>query len=301
MPYHVRITSESDPAHDEIKLDLSEGELEARILQPYRSGMPITLGGRTFPLSDIRRLRINFTDEESSVLRPVIEAREREKQERSSVVMLGGPSMNWYIAASGQDVTDDVITGPPGSKQPSVAPHQSVDDPDPRVVMVVHGRNLSVRDSMFSFLESLGLHPLDWAEARSLTGKPTPYVGEILDAAFANAQAVVVLFTPDDEAQLLPLYRQPSDPPHETELTPQARPNVLFEAGMAMGRHPDRTLLVEFGKLRPFSDVGGRHTVRMSNSSQDRQELANRLKDAGCPVNLVSTEWVRVGDFDLPK
>jgi len=34
---------------------------------------------------------------------------------------------------------------------------------------------------------------------------------------------------------------------------------VLFEAGLAMGRHPRKTVFVQVGKVKPFSDVGGRH------------------------------------------
>ena len=69
-------------------------------------------------------------------------------------------------------------------------------------VFVVHGRNLGARDAMFTFLRSLGLHPLEWPGAVAATGKSSPYIGEILDGAFNVAQAVVVLFTPDDEARL---------------------------------------------------------------------------------------------------
>ena len=57
---------------------------------------------------------------------------------------------------------------------------------------------------IFDFLYSIGLKPLEFSKARELTGKPMPYVKEILDAAFAHAQAVVVLLTPDDEARLRP-------------------------------------------------------------------------------------------------
>ena len=129
-------------------------------------------------------------------------------------------------------------------------------------------------------------------------GQPTPYIGEILNAAFSRAHAVVVLFTPDDEACLRQQFRSDSDPRHEVEPTGQARPNVLFEAGMAMRRDSNRTILVELGTLRPFSDIGGRHLLRIDDTSQQRQQFAQRLQTAGCPVSLDGTEWHTVGDFD---
>jgi predicted nucleotide-binding protein len=172
---------------------------------------------------------------------------------------------------------------------------------DSRNVFVVHGRNLEARSSLFRFLRSVGLRPLEWSQAIQLTGKASPFIGEILDVAFSNAQAVVVLMTPDDVAQLQEQFRSQHDPPYESQLTGQARPNVLFEAGMAMGRNPKRTILVELGTLRPFSDIAGRHTVRLTNTSAARQELAQRLETAGCPVDLSGRDWHTEGDFDVPS
>ena len=166
-----------------------------------------------------------------------------------------------------------------------------------REVFVVHGRNKAARDAMFEFLRSLDLRPLEWSEVVQRTGKASPYVGDILETAFRDAPAVVVLFTPDDEARLREPLRSDHEPPHEVELTGQARPNVLFEAGMAMGRDPDRTILVELGQLRPFSDVGGRHVLRFDGSIAKRQELAQRLQTAECPASMTGTDWQTAGDF----
>ena len=173
--------------------------------------------------------------------------------------------------------------------------------PDPKKVFVVHGRNEAVRSSMFDFLRAIGLKPIEWTQALKLTGKPSPYIGEVLDAAFAAAQAVVVLLTGDDEAKLRDEYVKRGDPPFERDLTPQARPNVLFEAGMAFGRCPERTLLIALGNLRPFSDIAGRHLIKLNNSSQRRHELAIRLQTAGCEVDLTGTDWHRVGNFEVDQ
>ena len=169
---------------------------------------------------------------------------------------------------------------------------------DPKAVFVIHGRHEKAREAMFAFLSALGLHPLEWPYLVRLTGKGSPYVGEVLDAAFEHSTAAVVLFTPDDEAQLRPQFRTVNDPIYETTLTGQARPNVIFEAGMALGIAPDRTILVELGTLRPISDLSGRHVIRINNKESKRHELAERLKTAGCIVDLSQIAWKTAGDFD---
>jgi hypothetical protein len=131
-----------------------------------------------------------------------------------------------------------------------------------------------------------------------MTGQGSPYIGDVLDAAFGKAQAVVVLMTPDDIAYLHPTLAGEDD--QDTEPHFQARPNVLFEAGMAMGRSPNRTVIVEFGQLRVFSDIHGRHLVRLNNTLRMRQELANRLSNAGCAVNIIGTDWHKAGDLEPP-
>jgi predicted nucleotide-binding protein len=171
---------------------------------------------------------------------------------------------------------------------------------DPKKVFVVVGRNTTASRSMFDFLRAIGLNPIEWNRAISATGSGSPYIGQALDAAFAMVQAVVVLMTPDDIAQLAREHASGDDDP-DLEPKGQARPNVLFEAGMAFGHHPDRTILVELGALRPFSDVAGRHTVRLDDSARRRHELANRLKDAGCDVDDTGSDWLETGDFTPPK
>ena len=166
-------------------------------------------------------------------------------------------------------------------------------------VFVIHGRNESARIGLFQFLRSLGLKPLEWAQAVAATGKGSPYIGEVLDAAFGQARAVVVLMTPDDVAYLRDEYAS-GDADPERKPMGQARPNVLFEAGMAMGRDPEHTVLVELGDLRPFSDIGGRHVVRLDGTPERRKALAERLRTAGCPVDTSGTDWMKDGDLTPP-
>lgn len=170
----------------------------------------------------------------------------------------------------------------------------------PNQVFVVHGRDKAAKDAMFAFLRSLGITPIEWSAAVRMTKKPSPYIGEILNVAFSNARAVVVLLTPDDRAQLRDDLLSSTDPPFERQLTGQARPNVLFEAGMAFSSHPDRTVLVQLGTIRPFSDIAGRHIIIISNEPKKRQDLADRLEFAGCAVNRTGTDWMSDGDFTDP-
>jgi predicted nucleotide-binding protein/DNA-binding MarR family transcriptional regulator len=165
-------------------------------------------------------------------------------------------------------------------------------------VFVVHGRNEELRKSLFDFLRSIGLKPIEWSQAIRMTGETAPFIGDILDAAFQQAQAVVVLLNGDDEARLRLKYHSDKMPEYEKNLTPQARPNVIFEAGLALGRFPRRTIIVEIGDLRPFSDIAGRHTIRLSNSTKSRQDLAQRLSIAGCAIDLSGTDWHQSGNFE---
>lgn len=171
---------------------------------------------------------------------------------------------------------------------------------DERIVFVVHGRNDQARNALFEFLRALDLKPLEWSAAVALTGSASPYIGEVLDRAFRVAQAVIVLLTPDEIAYLRPEYASGETDP-DLDPAAQARPNVLFEAGMAFGRHPDRTVLVEMGSVRPFSDIAGRHVVRMDGSPDKRNELATRLKNAGCKVETGSVSWLTAGNLLPPS
>ena len=80
----------------------------------------------------------------------------------------------------------------------------------------------------------------------------------------------------------------------------QPRPNVLLEAGMALAVDPDNTVLVEIGRIRRASDLDGLNTVRLSNASEARYALRNRLITAGCAV-AETGDWLQPGsggDFD---
>jgi len=170
-----------------------------------------------------------------------------------------------------------------------------------RKVFVVHGRNDGLRKSMFDFLRSLSLEPIEWRIGIAATGMGSPSIAEIIDAAFEEAVAVVVLLTPDDEVILKKEFRKTTDPAYERRYVGQARANVLFEAGMAFGRYPNETILVQVGVVKPFSDIGGRHVTRLGNDPESRAEFVTKLRNANCAVNDGGTDWYSTGDFEVKE
>ncbi|HEV3316335.1 MAG TPA: nucleotide-binding protein [Candidatus Angelobacter sp.] len=170
-------------------------------------------------------------------------------------------------------------------------------------VFVVYGRNERLRVALFTLLRALQLEPLEWTAVVEATGSPNPYMNEILKTGFRIAQAAIVLFTPDDEARLKKEFQKSDDPPYESDLYPQPRLNVVYEAGMAMALFPNQTIFVQVGDSRPFSDIAGIHYLRMDNSIAKRRDFASRLKRAGCStIDLeLSTEWQTAGNFALPE
>jgi predicted nucleotide-binding protein len=170
---------------------------------------------------------------------------------------------------------------------------------DPSVVFVVHGRNLEARDAVVRFLRAIQLSPLEWEQAKNLTRKASPSIPDVLDVAFGNAQAVVVLFTPDEIGKLREKYVVSDDTAEDKGPSAQVRPNVFFEAGMAFGRHADRSIIIKFGKCRPFTDISGITIISWDNSAKCRRKLVNALKRAGCPVRDDGEDWLSEGYVDL--
>ena len=150
---------------------------------------------------------------------------------------------------------------------------------------------------MFNFLRAIGLHPVEWLQWLGSTGTATPLVPDVLYKGLSSSQAVVVVLNGEDMAYLREEFRSDSDPAFEGEPTPQPRPNVLFEAGLALATYPDETILVQIGQMRPFSDIAGRLVIRMTNDPADRHNLAERLRECGCDVNTTGGHWLNTGDF----
>ena len=162
---------------------------------------------------------------------------------------------------------------------------------DPKSVFVIYGRNRVIMKEMFAFLRSLDLSPMRWYEAIRRTHLGASYTGTIVEAGMKDAQAVLVLLTGDDEVR-----SKETGSKDERIVYPQARPNVLFEAGMAFSKYEKRIILVQMGKVRPCPALYGRNMVKLNNRPGPRWDLMQRLDLVGCQVNF-NGKWNTTGNF----
>ncbi len=168
-------------------------------------------------------------------------------------------------------------------------------------VFVVHGRDEGLRDSMYSFLGALGLRPQEWSHAirAASRGKGgNPYINEAVTKIMEQAQAIVVIISPDDEVKLRDHFVRPHERSLEGRIHFQARPNVLFETGIAIGTHQRKSIVVQVGQVKSFTDISGMHIVHLSNTDRSRNEFANRLEAVGCKVDKTGGHWLSAGSFE---
>jgi predicted nucleotide-binding protein len=166
-----------------------------------------------------------------------------------------------------------------------------------RRVFVVYGRDGTLATSFFDLLYTVGLEPLEWERLVRPMGTAAPYLGDVVRKAARLAQATLVLLSPDDIVELHPDLHQDNDHSHERVRSGQARPNVLFELGLAFMAYPERTIIVEVGMMRPIADLAGLNVIRFDGSAIAVKKVLDRLDMAGCPVGISGTSWLDTGRF----
>jgi hypothetical protein len=108
---------------------------------------------------------------------------------------------------------------------------------------------------------------------------------------------VLILLTPDNEARLRPGLWKENERVEETEHRFHPRQNVLFEAGMAFGMAPNRTIILMAGNVLIASDIHGRNYLSFDGGPASRNDLVGRLRIAGCVPNTDSNDWLHSGRF----
>jgi len=61
----------------------------------------------------------------------------------------------------------------------------------------------------------------------------------------------------------------------------------------------ERTVIIEIGEVRPFSDIFGRTILRFDGGASSRNELVQRLKALGCVVDITGNDWLHEGEFTV--
>jgi len=117
--YHVRITRISNRSSDCLELDLTEDNLLANVVGPYKAGKKFLCGGTIVDPLDIESIQINKTPEPSSEYLPIIRARNAA----SGVVSMIPDE--WEVTEEGEVVTRKYINVAPGT-QSETAVHEGV-------------------------------------------------------------------------------------------------------------------------------------------------------------------------------
>ncbi|MDW3191646.1 MAG: nucleotide-binding protein [Cytophagales bacterium] len=167
-------------------------------------------------------------------------------------------------------------------------------------IFLIHGRNDGIKKQLAILLNKLKINYKDWSSYLDTIKKSAPLTTEILDTAFKEATIFLVLLTPDDEVRLNPNFLNSNDSLEEQNIRLQARPNVIFEAGMAYGRNPNTTIFIKVGNPSLFTDIEGKHVITLSNDVSSKFELVKTLENLGCEADTSQTDWMNFGNFELP-
>lgn len=174
---------------------------------------------------------------------------------------------------------------------------------DAKKVFLVHGRDLPSAQAVTLFLRALGLSVEPFEQLASRVSG-SPYIGDVVRTGMSEAQAFVVLLTPDEWCELDTAFRKPNEDADETAHW-LPRPNVMLEAGMALMCDEKRTILVAVGgDIFIPSDLHGRHVLHLTNAPESRDSFKARLMNAGCqiPPDIMGHHNVSTaGNFDIGR
>jgi DNA-binding beta-propeller fold protein YncE len=276
VPYHVKIRSEDrgQNRRGALALDKDADWIEEHIAAPRRQGRDIFVDGQVFSWDSIGEIHITQTEQTSAQLVPRVRARLSD-----SALVTARPD-EWFVPDEGQDVTEQFLTGPPGTGPRADPRGATTFAANRKAVMVIYGHDTQANTALFDWLRAIGLQPQEWSQL-------------IQASALQDVQAVVAFFTPDEY-----VTAATTTPAGQGTGRPQARPNVLIEAGMALITHPKRTVLAVLGNQELPSDLSGRHYIRLSHTNAaPLHDLAARLHDAGCDTDTSGTDWLNPARF----
>mgnify|MGYP001073560264 CR=1 FL=1 len=225
MYYHVRINLKDKT--QEGKYNISKEELENRFLNPYYSGNPIILNGRTLKLSEITRISINVSHSETEL--DSVKAQIDYEDRKSDIFIFGMSPLEWRAAERLEDVTDTFITGAPGQKNnkspKNLTPQKILDK---QKAFIVHGHDTHMKQELEIFLHSIDIEPIvlhrQADEGLTIIEKFEKH---------SDVQYAFVLLTPDDIGTSIDQFDEKN---LLTDYELRARQNVIFELGYFIGK-----------------------------------------------------------------
>lgn len=297
MPYfHVRVTRKSNRSHDALELDLSEDELHDRIVQPFLQAEAFMCGGKPILPSDVETIRINVTEESSKVLLPKIKIRRELERRKSSGIVIGAPSDEWYVTKEGEDVTRAFIKHPP--REVEEKPKKLAETMSNNV-FIVHGRDHEPMKELKAMLSEFGLSPIVLYEQAGASRTIVEKLEKYSDVGYA-----FVILTPDDIAGAREDFMSAMeglieghldlDDVFGDEINHRARQNVILEFGYFIGKLEkdglhgrDRVCCLLKGDVESPSDMHGIVPLEFEKSiSEVRNEIVRELRGAGYEIKV---------------
>ncbi len=154
---------------------------------------------------------------------------------------------------------------------PSSSRTQRREQPSPKEIFVIHGRNNEAKETVARFLQNLGLTPVILHEQ--------PNQGRTIIEKFerhAQVGFAVALLTPDDVGALKN---------EEKNLKPRARQNVVFELGYFLGRlGRERVCALTKGNVELPSNYDGVVYISLDDGGW-KMNLIRELKNADFNVD----------------
>jgi hypothetical protein len=175
--------------------------------------------------------------------------------------------------------------------------HTELEQDNPQNVYVVYGRNKAIQQAMYDFLDALGLQLLTKEAVINSLQQGAPFADDVLDTTFKSAKAIIVFFSAEEQVRLRRELRKPDDRNAETEFLLQPGIDQIFEAGYALGGFSDRTILLQVGQVRLFSDIDGRDVLNFTGKVADCRRLIDRLKSIGCILQENGNKWQGARNF----
>lgn len=272
MYYHVRVMTKWGTSRGEIKLDLSKEQLFSQFIRPYENYKPIVVNGKTITPKNLDRISISITEDDSTKILSILETEMKAEGRR-----MHGVSLQWSVTSKGEDITDQLIRGPPGYKKQKIM--KKVEDVKPKSnqIFIVHGHDNEMKATVALTLKNIGLEPIILHEQAN-RGKT---IIEKFETCSENVSFAVVLLSPDDRG-----YKKDQEPESASY---RARQNVILELGYFLGKLGRENVCALLKTEENFefpSDIFGSLYTPYNSNSGWKLALAKELKVAGYDIDF---------------